>query len=89
MRVQLTKVRRKVITRNGKTDSTIFPMQTCRADKTTHLVVKSSLASGKDNKVNTKVVILKVKACVSYIFFSPYDSTSITMKNKLFLFSRY
>lgn len=55
MRVQLTKVRRKVITRNGKTDSTIFPMQTCRADKTTHLVVKSSLASGRTIKLTQKL----------------------------------
>ena len=69
MRVQKTKVRGKVITRNGKTNSTIFPMQTCKADRRTHLIVKSSLASGKDNKINTKVVILKVKACVGYICF--------------------
>ena len=53
-REQKIKVRGKVITRVGKTDSTIFPIWTYKAGGRTYFIVKSSLASGKDKKINTK-----------------------------------
>ena len=50
------KVRRKVITRVGKTNSTIFPIYTKYiAGGRTHFIVKPSLAYDKDNKINSKV----------------------------------